>query len=157
MMESETWQKPHLAMLAADVVLFARGADGVLYVLLIERGDDPFAGCWALPGGLVDVDKHETFEQAARRELVEETDITAPDRFIEVGTFHDPARDPRRRVVTTAFTGELPGLVKPTAGDDAAKAMWHPVADVLYGPLALAFDHFAIVHAAYDVLQTRRA
>jgi 8-oxo-dGTP diphosphatase len=143
----------HMATLAADVVLFAPDASGgQLQVLLIERGWDPYAGCWALPGALVDVDQGETFEQAARRELVEETGITAPDQLGQVGIYDAADRDSRRRVISVVYTGELPALAVPTAGDDAVRAVWQPVADVLGGSLPLAFDHVQIVHAAYAAL-----
>jgi 8-oxo-dGTP diphosphatase len=160
-MEIETWQKPHMAMLAADVVLFARDANRSLpHVLLIKREDNPdfaYAGCWALPGGLVDVDQGETFEVAARRELTEETGITAPAELTEVGTYGDPDRDSRGRVVSVAFATELPEMVQPTAGDDAAHAKWVPWLDVMNGSVELAFDHRRIVEDARYALERNTA
>lgn len=151
----ETNEMRHMATLAADVVLFARrwvGVSSPLDVLLIKRGWAPFAGYWALPGGHVDVDKAETFEQAARRELAEETGITAPKWLTQVGVYDAPDRDSRRRVISVAYTAELPELVSPTAGDDAAEAAWHSVDTVLNDGLWLAFDHVHIVRAAYQAL-----
>lgn len=133
--------------LAADVVLFALDEFGVLQVLLIERGWDPFAGCWALPGG--HVDPGETFEQAACRELTEETGLTAPPRMRQVGVYDAPMRDPRGRVISVAYAGYLPRLVAPTAADDAAAAQWFPVDDLQACPLA--FDHKTILRDALDL------
>lgn len=135
--------------LAADVVLFALDNNGLLNVLLIERGndpDDPFAGHWALPGGCVEIDDDETFEQAARRELAEETGLIAPAVLLPVGHYDDPKRDPRGRVISVAFTGYLRRLTEPTAGDDAAAAQWVLVDELNFD--ALAFDHADILQAA---------
>ncbi|MET9810809.1 NUDIX hydrolase [Streptomyces halstedii] len=122
----------------ADVVLLA--AD---HVLLIERGWDPYAGRWALPGGHVDAG--ETSLDASARELEEETGITVPVADLrQVGAFDAPGRDPRGRYVTVAYTATLPAPVQPMAGDDAAAARWWP----LEGLPDLAFDHAEIVAAA---------
>ncbi|MGW5679047.1 NUDIX domain-containing protein [Streptomyces sp. NPDC003860] len=122
----------------ADVILLAAG-----HVLLIERGWDPHAGRWALPGGHVDAG--ETSLAAAARELEEETGITVPVPDLQqVGAFDAPGRDPRGRYVTVAYTATLPAPVQPTAGDDAAAARWWP----LDGLPDLAFDHAEIVAAA---------
>lgn len=122
----------------ADVVLLAAG-----HVLLIERGWDPYAGRWALPGGHVDAG--ETSLDASARELEEETGITVPVADLrQVGAFDAPGRDPRGRYVTVAYTATLPAPVQPTAGDDAAAARWWP----LEGLPDLAFDHAEIVAAA---------
>jgi 8-oxo-dGTP diphosphatase len=149
----EAWQWPHMALLAADMVLFARRGEGPLHVLLIERAEDPFAGYWALPGGLLEVQGQETFEGAARRELFEETGLVAPPQVRRVGVYDAPERDSRRRVISVAYTGELPDLLTAVADDDAAAAAWQPVSDVLNATLRLAFDHLQIVRDAYNALQ----
>ncbi len=125
----------------ADVVLLAAG-----HVLLIERGWDPFAGCWALPGGHVDVG--ETSLAAAVRELEEETGITVPAVDLrQVGAFDAPVRDPRGRYVSVAYTATLPAPVPPTAGDDATSARWWP----LNALPDLAFDHADILANAATI------
>ncbi|MEU8842683.1 NUDIX hydrolase [Streptomyces roseus] len=122
----------------ADIVLFAAG-----HVLLIERGWDPHAGCWALPGG--HVDKGETSLDASVRELEEEAGIAIPAGDMrQVGAFDAVGRDARGRYVSVAYTATLPALVEPTAGDDATAARWWPL-DALPD---LAFDHAEIVAAA---------
>lgn len=134
--------------LTADIVVFTI-RNGELSVLLIERGDHPFKGRWALPGGFVN--PNETSETAATRELVEETGISLDRAFLEqLKTYSEPNRDPRTRVVSTAYLALIPNLPNPEAGDDAAKAHFFAVKDVLADEDAedkihLAFDHEQII------------
>ncbi|OXM70736.1 MULTISPECIES: NUDIX domain-containing protein [Amycolatopsis] len=132
-----------LARLTADVVLLGRDTDGALRVLLIRRGWDPFAGCWALPGGHVDAG--EDTEDAARRELAEETGLHI-QALTPVGVYAAPGRDPRGRYVTFAYTATLTGpLPTPSAGDDATEARWWPVTELEAAPELLAFDHQRLI------------
>jgi 8-oxo-dGTP diphosphatase len=130
--------------LAVDLVVIRPGAGGP-ELLLIRRGKPPFKGYWALPGGKKEGD--ETIEQAALRELLEETGLRLPAKRLQiVGIFSDPNRDPRGRVVSCAFLARVPSSGTTTqAGDDAAEAAWFGL-DAL--PKPLAFDHAAIVAAA---------
>lgn len=132
--------------LAVDCVVFALDA-AELKVLLIRRGVEPFAGRWALPGGFVRV--AESLDDAARRELAEETGLA--DVFLEqLYTFGDVGRDPRERVVSVAYYAlvNLPGRAV-AGGTDAADAAWFAAADLP----TLAFDHRRIVDVALDRLK----
>jgi 8-oxo-dGTP diphosphatase len=112
-------------------------------VLLIQRGGEPFAGTWALPGGFVRME--ESLEEAAQRELNEETGVGAA--YLEqLYTYGLPRRDPRGRVVTVAYFALIPANVpfRGEGGSDAARASWLPVNKLP----ALAFDHAEIVSYA---------
>ncbi len=131
---------PPFAVTVDLVVLTVRA--GELCVLLVRRGIPPYEGCWALPGGFVDID--EDLPDAAVRELTEETGIAEPAGHLEqLGTYGKPHRDPRGRVVTVAWLALLPDLAAPVAGTDAASADWLPVARLTPGQLA--FDHDRIL------------
>ncbi|HKA67853.1 MAG TPA: NUDIX domain-containing protein [Actinomycetes bacterium] len=156
--------------------------DRRLNVLLVQRAEPPFADRWALPGGFIKTHTdsagrqyEETLEQAAARELAEETGLLADNGHPEAGlkslgrvyleqlaTYGDPDRDPRMRVVTVAYLAFAPELPTPRAGSDAAAAAWVPVdelglpspADLVAGRRAtqrpgtsrrLAFDHARIL------------
>ena len=128
----------------ADLVVFS-GND----VLLIERGTEPYAGRWALPGG--HVEHNETSRAAAVREAAEETGLTiASSRLLRVGVYDDPDRDPRARVVSVAYMTAIDTLAPVKAGDDARAAAWVDIDDALNGPMA--FDHRRILGDAYSQL-----
>src|SRR5579871_5589033 len=92
------------AMVAVDVACF-QYREGRLDLLLMRRGDDPFAGCWALPGALAG--DEEGLDGAARRILSERTGLG--DAFLEqLYTFGDPGRDPRGRTISVAYYALLP-------------------------------------------------
>lgn len=131
---------PPFAVTVDLVVLTVR--DDALQVLLVTRGEAPFAGRRALPGGFVRPD--EDLPRAASRELTEETGVRRiPAHLEQLGTYGAPDRDPRMRVVSVAYLVMAPRLPDPHPGGDAAAAHWVPVADALAADLA--FDHAAIL------------
>ena len=140
-----TYDYPRPAV-TTDCVIF--GYDGKeLKVLLIERGIEPFKGCWAFPGGFLNMD--EDALAGARRELKEETGLE--NAFIEqFHTFSEPGRDPRGRVITIAHYA-LVKIQEVEGGDDAAQARWFPIGEVP----PLAFDHDRILRMAMSRLKEK--
>lgn len=145
---------------AVDLVILTLVED-VLHVLLVRRGEPPFEGQWALPGGFLRVgngveDQGEDLDAAAARELHEETGLVARDVLLEqFATFGRPGRDPRMRVLSVAYYA----LVRPElssgvrAGGDAAETCWRPVARRREG--ALAFDHEDILRVALERMREK--
>lgn len=139
-----TYQYPRAALTVDCVVFGFDGGD--LKVLLIQRALEPFKGRWALPGGFVRVS--ETLEDAARRELEEETGLK--NVFLEqLYSFGKIERDPRERVVSVAYYALVKlSDHKARAATDAVNAKWFPVSKVP----RLAFDHADILAVARNRL-----
>jgi len=137
---------PAFAVTVDIVILTMSG--GTLNVLLIRRGEAPFEGMWAVPGGFKRPD--ETLDQAAKRELTEETGVDAASLLTQFGAYGDPGRDPRMNVVTVGFLAVLRDVGEIVAGSDAAHAQLVPVSDVLEERIELAFDHLRIVSDAVE-------
>ncbi len=149
------WPRP---MVTVDAVVFTVSSKNVK-VLLINRGTEPFKGNWALPGGFVDMD--EELEDAAARELAEETGLTDVS-LQQMHTFGTCGRDPRGRQISVVFMGILSRLQghertgtsnKIKAGDDAAKARWFDIDNL---PAQMAFDHNQIARLAIKKLKRKR-
>lgn len=147
--------EPPSFAVAVDLAIFTI-RDGELSVLLVERGEEPFAGSWALPGGFVHVD--EDAEAAAWRELHEETGV---ERFAghleQLQTYSEPDRDPRMRVISVAHVAFSPDLPDPTPGSDASGARWWAASDVIDGGDGprLAFDHAQILADARERVRAK--
>jgi 8-oxo-dGTP diphosphatase len=138
---------PTLTM-TTDIVIFTIRGER-LEILLIQRGNPPFQGRWALPGGLVEED--EDLDGCARRELEEEAGVAGLE-LVQLHTFGAPHRDPRGRYVTVAYyTLVRPDRLNPQAASDAANVRWFPVD----GLPSLAFDHAEIIAMARRRLRKR--
>lgn len=133
-------------LVTVDIVLFVVREDD-LQVLLIKRHNPPFQGMWAIPGGFVEI--NEGLEEAAERELSEETGLSGI--YLEqLFTFGAPNRDPRSRVISVAYFALVPAHdVQLRAGDDAAQAAWYSA----YSLPKLAFDHAEILEYALTRLR----
>jgi 8-oxo-dGTP diphosphatase len=130
-----------------DVVILTM-AESRLHVLLVCRGEAPFEGMWAIPGGFKR--PGETLDEAAMRELREETGVDGTSLLAQFGAYGDPGRDPRLNVVTVAYLAVVRDVGAIVGGSDAAAAALVKVTDVLSGKLELAFDHLRIVEDAVE-------
>jgi 8-oxo-dGTP diphosphatase len=140
-----TYDYPRPA-LTVDMVIATR--ENSPRILLIRRKNDPFAGSWAMPGGFVD--ENERLDDAARRELREETGIDVAD-IEQLYTSGDPGRDPRGWTVSVVYLAQVdPAQVKPQAADDAEAVSWFPLDELP----SLAFDHAMILDKARARLST---
>ena len=132
---SYTYTYPRPAVTADCVVITREAAPRVL---LIQRGNEPFKGCWAFPGGFMNID--ETTEQCAVRELEEETGLRLSS-VRQVGTYSRVDRDPRGRTLTVAYLALIDVPVSVQGHDDAVRAEWFPLSALP----PLAFDHAEIM------------
>ena len=133
-----TYKYPRPAV-TADCIVITREAEPK--VLLIQRGNQPYKGCWAFPGGFMNMD--ETTEQCAIRELEEETGMKVSELH-QIGAYSKVDRDPRGRTITVAYLAIIDTPVVVTGQDDAAKAQWFPIDSLP----PLAFDHEDIMQDA---------
>ena len=142
---TDNYPKPSVTV---DTIIFALEG-GQLYVLLIQRKNEPFKDKWAFPGGFVDID--EPIETAAHRELQEETGLTGI-KLEQFRCYGDPGRDPRGRTITVSYITLLPAISRKIKGtDDAADAQWFSVKALP----ELAFDHDKVMLDALGDLRER--
>jgi 8-oxo-dGTP diphosphatase len=140
------------AAVTVDIVIFTVDM-GELSVLLVRRGQPPYRGHWALPGGFVRTG--EDLDAAAARELREEAGVLPNAHLEQLRSYGAPDRDPRPlRIVSVAYLALVADLAPPVAGDDAAEARLWSVAGLRHGRPTLAFDHWQIIE---DALERARA
>lgn len=156
------YEKPSVTV---DNLIFSI-KDNHLQILLIKRGGYPYKDCWAIPGGFVEI--NESLEEAAERELYEETNLK--DIYLEqLYTFGNVDRDPRMRVISVAYMALVPrDKLKVNAGDDAAEAEIFDVLvsgdrnliyfqnkdkNIFVSSNDLAFDHSEIIRIAIERLR----
>jgi 8-oxo-dGTP diphosphatase len=131
---------PRIEVTVDAVVLAEVGGD--LHALVVRRGNPPFEGRWALPGGFLEPD--EDLAVGAARELREETGVeVGSDQLEQLGAYGAPGRDPRGPTVSIAFAVRLGEAAAAAGGDDAAEAEWRPVSGLFDD--GLAFDHATIL------------
>lgn len=140
---SYEYQYPRPAV-TADAVVITQSEPR--RVLLIERGGNPYKGCWAFPGGFMDMD--ETAEQCAFRELEEETGLKLTEAK-QIGCYSDVDRDPRGRTLSVAYLMLVEDELPVQGQDDAKQAKWWPIDELP----ELAFDHNKILQDALEALQ----
>jgi 8-oxo-dGTP diphosphatase len=125
------------AALTTDALVFVK-QEAQTFVLLIQRGREPFKDKWALPGGFIEMD--ETLEAACKRELEEETGLLVA-KMTQFKTYDAINRDPRHRTISVVYVAKLGEKKKVIGSDDAAKAEWFSIDDLP----ELAFDHNIII------------
>ena len=150
--QKKNYPKPALT---ADIVIFRKEYD-TYRLLLVRRGNHPFCGKWALPGGFAN--ENEAVEHTASRELTEETGVSGITLKL-AGIFSKPGRDPRGWIVSAAYWAVVDFIQPIRAGDDASDARWFTLlpeqdtltlvsGDIVLTPDDLAFDHSEILAAA---------
>lgn len=143
---SYTYKYPRPAV-TTDCVVFTQEEEPK--VLLIQRGNEPYKGCWAFPGGFMNME--ETAEECAVRELKEETGLTVT-RIQQIGAYSKVDRDPRGRTVSIAYLAIVDAPTAVSGMDDAAKAAWFPLSSLP----DLAFDHQDIMADAIALFNSVR-
>ena len=139
---SYTYPFPRPAV-TVDIIIFRLSCNRP-EVLLIERANEPFRGKWALPGGFVD--KDEALEDAAARELAEETGLRGI-LLTQMHAFGTPGRDPRGHTVSVVYVGYLPEGAVAVAGDDAVNTEWFGLEEIP----EMAFDHRKVIDMAGSI------
>jgi len=140
-----TYKYPRPAV-TADCIVITKETEPK--VLLIQRGNEPYKGCWAFPGGFMGMD--ETTEECAIRELEEETGLVV-SHVQQIGAYSKVDRDPRGRTITIAYLALIDSPVPIKGQDDAASAQWFPLSTLP----PLAFDHAEIMRDAVKLISDK--
>lgn len=160
--DASEYERPSVT---ADIVVLTLDSSDELSILLIKRGEYPFKGCWAIPGGFLQAGK-ESIDEAAARELKSETNIDNV-YLKQLYTFGNPGRDPRTTVISVAYTALVPKhMLDIRAGDDAQDARLFKIKYDVNGIVFtndgltitesdLAFDHNEIIRMAITRLRNR--
>ena len=160
--DASEYERPSVT---ADIVVLTLDSSDELSILLIKRGEYPFKGCWAIPGGFLQAGK-ESIDEAAARELKSETNIDNV-YLKQLYTFGNPGRDPRTTVISVAYTALVPKhMLDIKAGDDAQDARLFKIKYDVNGIVFtndgltitesdLAFDHNEIIRMAITRLRNR--
>jgi len=138
-----TYKYPRPAV-TADCIVITKEAEPK--VLLIQRGNPPFKGAWAFPGGFMNMD--ETTEECAIRELEEETSLKVTT-IHQIGAYSKVDRDPRGRTITVAYLTIIDKPIAVTGQDDATNAEWFPLSKLP----ELAFDHADIMQDVIKLIE----
>lgn len=134
-MTNYTYEYPR-AMNTVDAIIIDRETKSK--ILLINRLNEPYKNCWALPGGFIEMD--ESLLDSVNRETLEETSLSGIE-FRQFRTYGDPGRDPRGRNITVVFFGFCDDISKASAGDDAKSLEWFKLNNLP----ELGFDHRQVI------------
>ena len=140
-----SYKYPRVALTTDAIVCVAEKSKADTFILLIQRGREPYLNQWALPGGFIEMD--EILETACKRELFEETGLVV-DKMTQFKTYDAINRDPRHRTISVVYFTELDSKIEVKGGDDAAQANWFSINNLP----ELAFDHGQIIN---DFIKTK--
>ena len=138
-------------LFTVDSVLFTV-VEGTLKVLMVKRANDPFIGCWALPGGFVDIENDDNTDMTAKRKLKEKTSVS-PQYLEQLQVVSGPERDPRGFSVTLVYYALIAEQDVASHIDTVDDVQWVAIDEI--DSLAVAFDHKNLIALAKEQLQQK--